>query len=82
VIWFLWKERNQRIFLDKSNNPERIWKGIQKSIRETVLAEVWEEEDWKANPEEGRILKKLNMEFDMIYPRKEMQQRAQTRSPE
>eukprot|EP00253_Pinus_taeda_P019943 PITA_19943 len=78
VIWLLWKERNRRIFLDKANTPEKIWRGIQNSIRETVLAETWEEEDWKANPEEGRILAKLNMEFDMMYPRKEKQQRSQT----
>eukprot|EP00253_Pinus_taeda_P021074 PITA_21074 len=40
VIWLLWKERNRRIFLDKINTPEKIWKGIQNSIRETILAET------------------------------------------
>lgn len=73
--------KDRRIFLDKANPPENIWGGIQKSIREMVMAETWEEEDWRANTEEGRILEKLNMEYGMVYPLKEIQQRPQTQSP-
>jgi len=75
VIWFLWKERNQRIVRDKNNPPGKMWEKIQKAIRETILAENWEEEEWKTNPEERRILAKLNIEYKMIYPRKERHQR-------
>lgn len=49
---------------------EKVWEGIQNAIRETVLAETWEEDDWKANPEEERILMKLNMNYGMMYPKK------------
>lgn len=80
VIWFLWKERNQRIFRDKNNPPGKIWEKIQRAIRETILAENWEEEEWNANPKEKRILARLNIEYNMIYPRKERHQRAQTQS--
>jgi len=46
VIWLLWKERNQRIFRDKNNPLEKIWVKIKEAIRETILAETWEEEEW------------------------------------
>lgn len=72
-IWILWKEINRRIFLEKVNTPEKIWRGIQNLIREIVLAETLEEEDWRANYEEGRILAKLNIEYGMMYPLKEKQ---------
>ena len=32
----------------------------QRAIIETILVENWEEEEWKKNPEERRILAKLN----------------------
>jgi len=46
------------------------------------LAEAWEEKDWKTNQEEGKIVSKLNMGFDMIYPIKEKQQGTQIQSPD
>ena len=70
VMWHLWNERNWRIFQDKINTPKKIWTGIQKVIRETVLKETWEEDDWKVNPEEGRILMKLSMDYGMVDPKK------------
>lgn len=80
VIWLLWKERNQRIFRDKSNPPEKIWGKIKETIRETILAETWEEEEWNTTQEEKRILDRLNIEFNMIYPRKEKVQKPKTQS--
>lgn len=81
VIWSLWKERNRRIFREKGNQPARIWEEICKSMKEIVLSEAWEEDDWKMNQEERRIVSKLNMDFVMIYPRKENRIRSQTQSP-
>lgn len=69
-IWLIWNERNQRIFQDKENPPEMIWKRTQKLIRETILSNPWEEEDWKTTLEEGRILASLNLEYGMVYPQK------------
>eukprot|EP00253_Pinus_taeda_P017577 PITA_17577 len=37
VIWFIWKERNRRIFRGQSSRPERIWEEVSKPIKETVL---------------------------------------------
>jgi len=81
VIWFLWKERNRRIFQGRSCEPERIWEEVCKSIKETVLSETWEEEDWRMNQEEGGIISNLNMEFSMIYPRKKNRIGPQIQSP-
>jgi len=71
VIWLLWKERNHRIFRDKNKNPEEIWKRVLNSVKEIILAEEWEEEEWKANQNEGQILTKLNLKYEMIYSKKE-----------
>ena len=38
-----------------------------------ILAEEWEEEEWKADQNEGHILIKLNLKYEMIYSRKEKQ---------
>eukprot|EP00253_Pinus_taeda_P010995 PITA_10995 len=81
VIWFLWKERNRRIFRGQNNQPERTWEEVCKAIKETILSETWEEEDWKMSQEEGRIVAKLNMEFSMIYPRKDKKRNPQAQSP-
>jgi len=78
----LWKERNRRIFLDKINTTEKVWKGIQNAIRETVLAEIWEEDDWKTDPAEESILRKLNMNYSMIYPNKGKRKQTQKQSPD
>lgn len=80
-IWLIWKERNQRIFQDKINPPEMIWKRTQKFIRETILAEAWEQEDWKTTPEEGRILTSLNLEQGMVCPQKQKNQSIHNQSP-
>eukprot|EP00253_Pinus_taeda_P031603 PITA_31603 len=82
MIWFLWKERNQRIFLDKHIEPDEMWKGVLRAVKETILAEDWNEEEWKKNQEEGQILVNLNMKYEMVYPRKEMRQNKQAQSPE
>eukprot|EP00253_Pinus_taeda_P007421 PITA_07421 len=47
VIWFIWKERNRRIFRSQSSQPERVWEEVSKAIKEIVLSDTWEEEDWK-----------------------------------
>lgn len=41
------------------------------SVREMILVEDWEEEEWKANQNEGQILSKLKLKYDMIYRKKE-----------
>lgn len=35
-------------------------------IKEIVISETWEEEDWRMNQEEGGIVSNLKMEFSMI----------------
>eukprot|EP00253_Pinus_taeda_P025949 PITA_25949 len=82
TIWFLWKERNRRIFLDKHIKPEETWKGILRAVQETILSEDWSEEGWKTNQEEGQILVNLNMKYEMVYPIKEIRQNKQAQSPE
>jgi len=70
VIWLVWKERNRRIFQDKSEGPEAIWKRVISSVRETILAEEWEAEEWKAEQNEEQILAKLNLKYEMVHTRK------------
>eukprot|EP00253_Pinus_taeda_P031554 PITA_31554 len=81
VIWFIWKERNKRIFRGQNSRPEKVWEEISKAIRETVLSDRWDEEDWKMDQQEGRIATLLNLEFSLIYPRKERQSNPQVQSP-
>eukprot|EP00253_Pinus_taeda_P030826 PITA_30826 len=81
AIWFIWKERNKRIFRGQNSRPEKVWEEISKAIRETVLSENWDEEDWKMDQCEGRIASLLDLEYNLIYPRKERQRNPQVRSP-
>eukprot|EP00253_Pinus_taeda_P025221 PITA_25221 len=81
VIWFIWKERNKIIFRGQNSRPEKVWEEISKAIRETVLSDRWDEEDWKMDQQEGRIASLLNLEFSLIYPRKERQSNPQVQSP-
>lgn len=66
-IWNLWKERNYRLFRGKASAPEEVWKRSLNQIRETILAENWDDEDWKMSKAESAILKKLNLEPGMIF---------------
>ena len=36
-------------------------------MRETILSEKWDKEDWKTNPFEEKILNNLNLSFEMVY---------------
>lgn len=81
IIWSLWKERNRRIFRERSCQPARIWQEICNSLKETVVFEAREEEYGKMNEEERRIVSKLNMDFRMIYPRKENRIEPHIQSP-
>ena len=82
VIWMLWKERNHRIFGDKTKKPEEIWKRVINFVKETILAEEWKEEEWKADQNEGQILIKLNLKYEMIYFRKEKRKNKSDQSLE
>lgn len=66
-VWNIWKERNGRIFQKKISTLEEVWKRTHRQIRESILAEVWTEEDWKTTDEEADILRKLNLEQGMVF---------------
>ena len=36
-------------------------------MRETILVEKWENDDWKTNSEEQEILNKLNLKMEMVH---------------
>jgi len=65
-----WKERNRRIFQDKTKDMEVIWKRVVNSTRETILVEEWDAEDWKVNQTEAPILKMLNLNYEMVHNKK------------
>ena len=44
------------------------------------MTENWEEEEWNTTPKEKRILARLNIEHNMIYPRKEKPQKPKIQS--
>eukprot|EP00253_Pinus_taeda_P011292 PITA_11292 len=67
VLWMVWKERNRRIFQDKAKDSDIIWKRAVSLMRETILVEKWDVEDWKANHTEEMILNSLNLKYEMVY---------------
>lgn len=70
VIWMAWKERNHRVFQDKSKDSEIIWKRVVNLTRETILVEKWDADDWKADQNEEQIIKKLNLNYEMVHTKK------------
>jgi len=81
VIWALWRERNHRIFREKSSQESRTWEEICKGIKETILSESWDDDDWKLNPEEQRIVSRLNINASMAYPNTERRIKQVIQSP-
>lgn len=67
-MWMIWKESNWRIFENEELPLEQVWKRTLSHIRETILAEVWSQEDWKMTPEEENIMNNLNLEQGMVAP--------------
>lgn len=67
----VWKERNRRIFHDKTKDVEKVWKRGINLMRETIFSEKWDKEDWKTNPAEERIRINLNLSFEMVYQKQE-----------
>lgn len=47
---------------------EEIWSITVKGIRENILSEKWEHEDWVVQGLEGRILYQLNLKGEMLSP--------------
>lgn len=80
-IWNIWKERNRRIFQGKRSKPEDLSKRTQNQIRETILSETWDQEDWKTSEEENHILRKLNLEPEMVFPNHKKTQVIKNQSP-
>lgn len=82
ILWMIWKERNRRVFQDIAKKPETIWDRAVKIMRETILTENWDEEDWKANQVEEGILNKLNLRFEMIHHKENPRQDMKTQIPD
>eukprot|EP00253_Pinus_taeda_P014726 PITA_14726 len=55
-LWMIWKERNRRIFQNSAMESEAVWGKSIQLLRETILADKWDGEDWKANLMEEEIL--------------------------
>jgi len=70
LIWLIWKERNRRIFQDKSKGSEAIWKRVVIFVREMILAEEWEADDWKTEQNEEQIIVRINLKYDMVHTKK------------
>eukprot|EP00253_Pinus_taeda_P017343 PITA_17343 len=82
ILWLTWKERNRRIFQNSAKNPEVIWARVSESIRETILVSKWEDDDWKATPEEQEILNNLNLKPEMVHFKGPTSQDMRSQSPE
>eukprot|EP00253_Pinus_taeda_P010380 PITA_10380 len=67
ILWMVWKERNRRVFQNSDKEPEVIWERVIESMRETILVDKWESDDWKTNPEEQEILNKFNLKLEMVH---------------
>lgn len=49
ILWNIWKERNRLIFKDDDRATNDIWNQTFQNIRETIIIEHWNDEDWKAD---------------------------------
>lgn len=82
VLWMAWKERNRRIFQDKTKNVKKVWERAINLMRETILSEKWDKKDWKTNPVEEKILFNLNLSFEMVYQKQEKETEVKDPSPD
>jgi len=82
ILWMVWKERNRRVFQNSTKDPEVIWERIVENMRETILVDKWESDEWKANSEEQEILNKLNLNLEMVHFKCVANQDMRIQSPE
>eukprot|EP00253_Pinus_taeda_P034939 PITA_34939 len=81
-LWMIWKERNRRIFQNSAMEPEVIWGKTIQILRETILADKWDGEDWKANPTEEEILNRLKLKFEMVFHKQNSPHPMRANSPD
>eukprot|EP00253_Pinus_taeda_P032484 PITA_32484 len=65
LYWTLWKERNNRIFNNKSRSVDILWLLLKLNLQETLALRAWSENDWPTLPQE--ILIWQNWNFNITY---------------
>jgi len=55
------------IFKDDGKALKEIWRLTVQNIRETIILEKWNDEDWKVDQMETRILKRLQIKISITY---------------
>ena len=56
TMWCLWKERNGRIFRDKSNNIEKVWQMVKDNLLSSIRSMQWHDEDKLIPADETHIM--------------------------
>eukprot|EP00253_Pinus_taeda_P013020 PITA_13020 len=61
LYWALWKERNNRVFNNKSRSAEILWLLLKYNLQETLALRAWTENDWPTSPQEKHIWQTWNL---------------------
>ena len=56
TMWFLWKERNGKIFHDKSNIIEKVWQMVKDNLLSSIRSMQWHGEDKLIPADETHIM--------------------------
>lgn len=79
--WALWKEINERIFINRRRKLEKLWELIKQNIREIILTGDWSLEDFKTDIPKMEIMTKLDLAQKMLPLRKVKQQQVCSETP-
>ena len=60
LFWSLWKERNKRIFKNKSSSLDSIWDIIFHNLQESLSLHSWKDDDFPKQPKEIAIWQNWN----------------------
>eukprot|EP00253_Pinus_taeda_P011233 PITA_11233 len=61
LYWSLWKERNNRVFNNRSRSAKILWLLLKYNLQETLALRAWTENDWPTSPREKIIWNSWNL---------------------
>ena len=61
-MWCIWKERNGRIFRDKMNDVDEVWKTLKENLMPMICSMQWSDYDKIIQREESYVAENCGLD--------------------